>query len=156
MVTALSSEPTDDGFAFRLERSRLIGGKVRLPVKEWAGAPGTKQLAGISQLLAWVDEEQAVANEDTVVVPFGTVAKLSTSEARSLSVAPDAPFVLDVQHIGIISDQNFRFRTTWLQPNGQPVLGARQLGSALIVGSRHFRIPDRLFAILTACEDFNK
>lgn len=155
MATKLVSEPTETGFAFFLERSKVLTGRSRLPTQEWATAAVGRDLAGVSQLLAWADEEAAATSADSIVVPFKAIAGLGANEAHALSLPPPPPYLLDVQHVGIISDPQFRFKTIWLQPNGQPVPGLKRVGSALKVGSRNYRIPEPIFGILEACEAFN-
>src|SRR6266404_4481596 len=98
MATKLVSEPTDAGFVFGMERSRLLARPIRLPVPEWAGASAASALPGVSQILAWVEEDVAISTEDAIIVPFKAIAELPASRARTLSLAQDVPYLLDVQH----------------------------------------------------------
>jgi hypothetical protein len=155
MATGLISEPTEGGYVFQLERQRALSGKSPLPVSDWITAAGGGEIAGVSQLLSWVEDEKAFGDAKSVTVPHDIIASLDAASAHGLSLAPSAPYVLDVQHIGIISQPEFRFKATWLQTNGQPVPGLKRMGSALKVGTRHFRIPEPLYGIVESCETFN-
>ena len=144
-----------NGFVFRLIRHRLVGSDIPLPISEWAEHTPKEQLAGTGQLLAWVDEDEAIIAGDTVVVPHAKMAILDNLTATALGAPPTVPYLLDLQHTGTMDQPGFRFRLTWLHMNGQPVPGLKRTGAALQIGSRTYRIPDPLFSIIEAAEAFN-
>ena len=150
------SEAVPEGIAFRLLHHRILGAPVAIPINEWAAKSAEAQLPGVARLLTWVDEDEAAAIDDTtVVVPHASVAALETANAQMLALPPTPPYLLDIQHVGTMDRPDFRFRVSWLQPNGQPMPGLRRVGASLISGGRTFRIPEPLFGIIEAIDDFN-
>lgn len=155
MAIHIISEPSKHGFEFRVTRDRALGSPIQVPLSEWVSVASPSDLAGISQLVAWVDDDVAVVQGDRICVPHKVIANLSSNVARLVCVPPPVPYVLDIQHMGTIDRPDFRFKTTWLLPNGQAVPGATRVGAALLAGSRFYRISEPLFEIIEACEAFN-
>lgn len=152
----LSCEVQSNGFAFRLLRHRVLGPAQSVAISEWTEAASEPLLPGISQLLAWVDDEDVAAVAgDAVLVPHHIVAALDAMRARLISAPQSPPYLLDLQHVGTIDRPEFRFKVTWLQTNGQPVPGVRKEGASLKVGTKIFRIPEPLYGIVEAADAFN-
>lgn len=151
----LSCEVHNKGFYFRLMRHPLLGKPAPLPITEWTNDTKGEHLPGAVCLLAWVDEEEASIEDNAVIVPHAKMATLDSISASSLSSPPTPPYVLDLQHVGTLDREDFRFKVTWLQTNGQPVPGTHKIGAALTVGSKWFRLPEPLFSIIEASETFN-
>ncbi|HYE36947.1 DEAD/DEAH box helicase [Methylocaldum sp.] len=152
----LSCEVQPQGFEFRLLRHRLLGAAQAFAVSEWPEAASDSLLPGVSQLLAWLDDEASASIVgDVVIVHHHVIAALDIGTARAISAPPTPPFILDLQHVGTIDRPEFRFKITWLQTNGQPVPGLRREGAALKVGSRFFRIPEPFYGIVETADAFN-
>lgn len=153
----LSSEPSKDGFLFRMSRSRIFGSAQALPVADWATSAADAQLPGVAQLLAWADEDKAaIADDFSMIVHHATVAALDAPSAQVLALPPSTPYLLDIQHVGTMDREDFRFRISWLQPNGQPMPGLRRMGAALTAGKQTYRIPEPLYGIIEAITEFDR
>jgi HJR/Mrr/RecB family endonuclease len=156
MGIELTPTPTEHGWVFSLTDRGLFGGSRSIPVTRWTVEASPRLLPGISALQAWVDEDVGSATTEQVTVPHAVIASIDGATAAALLLPATMPYVLDLAHEGTIEQAHFRFRTVWVEPNGQPVLGARREGSALLIGTKMYRIPDPLFSIVEASERFNK
>jgi hypothetical protein len=125
------------------------------PFAEWATAAAPSELGAVGVLVALVENEQARAEVDRVLVPQGAVAGLSEREAEALCLPAAVPFSLEIKHQGTLDQREFRFRYGWARGNGQPVMGASRTGALLRAGSAHYRIPEPFFALVEAMDDFN-
>jgi hypothetical protein len=153
--TQIFSKSTPRGWEFRLTERGMFGRTAIHPVAQWGMAAPPRLLMGVSKLQAWVDDETATAVPETVLVPHAVVAGLDGVDAMALQLPPASPYILDLEHEGTLDQQEFRFRIAWRQVNGQPVPGSRREGSCLMVGSKHYRVPEPLFSILEEIDVFN-
>jgi hypothetical protein len=76
------------------------------------------ELRAIGVLVALVENDQARAEADQVLVPHGTVAELTERDAQALRLPAAVPFSLEIKHQGTLDQPEFRFRYGWVRGNG--------------------------------------
>ncbi len=143
------------GVKFRLQESALLRSEKFVPVANWGGSGSSKELAGLAHLVAWTDEDFCEIGEDYICVPHDQIAMLRDSVAYALQLPEIAPYTLNLQNNGTLDQPTFKFRATWLQQTGQPLLGAKRLGAFLSVGNNVYRVPEEIYQLLEATEAFN-
>ncbi|MEO5376792.1 MAG: DEAD/DEAH box helicase [Magnetococcus sp. DMHC-6] len=148
-------EVKPEGFTLKLLSHSLFVKSHPLPTEEWIQRVTPAQVAGIGQILAWVDEEIASKNGVEVLIPHARIAAFDLAMALDLSLPPIWPYLLDLQHDGTVEQAKFRFKISWLQPNGQSVLGVKRNGASINKGNIKYRLSEPLFGILEAAETFN-
>ena len=153
----LAAAPDPNGVAFRLLSKPLIGVERAVDVQAWSTVESADLALPIGRLIVWRDEEIASQVGEAIIVPHATIAGLSDREARQLRLPPPPAVQLHVQCEGTIDQPGFRLRHGWREPTGQPVLGAARTGCWLQIGStRAYRLPEHMFGLVEAIDDFNR
>lgn len=153
-MSDLGWELTSEGILFSLQRRKLFS-RESISIADWAASASKEILPSVVLLLAWLEEGHAEERGNGILVDHARVAGLDVVQAQSLLLPPICPFVLDIQHHGTFDAENFSFRLSWLQPNGQPVPGLRRTGAILESGSGPFRIAEPMYSISEGVAAFN-
>lgn len=153
-MTNWRTVPDAGGWKFQRYAKKLLS-EVTVPVSQWTEDASGPSLSGISYLLNLVEAGEAFAAHGDVVLDHQRVAGMERSIADAVGMAHDVPYVLDIQHHGTIDTPEFRFRASWVQPNGQPVLGSETNGSSLRYGAKTYRVPEPFFSLISAVDEFN-
>jgi len=148
--------PADDSIEFKVIEKRLLGGDRQIAVTDWLSASDKELMLGRAEISAWLDDEQAFASNDLVLVNHSAIAALTERKAQSLSLPPDAPYVLSLDHHSTLDRDDFRFIVGWTGLNGIPAMGAERNGVMLEVGTKTYRLPKPLYELIEAVDQFNE
>jgi len=144
----------DGGLQFSVEDQ---GEKV--PFREWGRLPlrsETGRLVVLGPLLRVCEDEFArETNDDEVLLPHSSVAKLEISEATGLGLPSPAPFSLRIESRGRIDQKSFLCSYRYVNARGQSVLSAKRSGCLLLAAGRTYLLSDPLYSIIEAIDAFN-
>jgi hypothetical protein len=147
----------DQVVTFQLVEKPLLGPKRAIAVVDWLLSAPAEVAPALSYLLGLAEDEgNGIKVESTgVSVPKAMIAALTLASAARLGLPKVVPFILDLQHAGLITEPTFQFRVQWRDMNQRPIMGARRTGALITVGQQTYRIPEPQFTIIDSAEEFN-
>ena len=84
----------ESGVTFRLQESTLLHSDKYVPMANWGESGSSKEMAGLTHLIAWKDEEFSEVEDDCIHVPHDQITALSDAAAHSLQLPDTAPYTL--------------------------------------------------------------
>jgi hypothetical protein len=131
---------------------RFFRGDVIVAPDTWALTASRAGCSAIDALRRFEAQGRAVLDDSGALLDHDAVAALSTAEAVALGLPPPAEVVLALTMRGSLTDAAIEAR--WTRPDGRPLLSAERDGAFLRIGGQAFRLPDPLFGIARALDDY--
>jgi hypothetical protein len=148
-------EPNDNGVVLRLFDKPWVG-KVRvvLPL-DWADHMADSAFAGASRILALLDDADSPVKteDDGVFIDHATLASLNEPQALGLGLPPSVRFPFQVDTKNLITDPDFHIAGRWIGEANRP-LRVQRRGAFLHIEEREYRLPEPLFGLVQAIDDF--
>ena len=129
-----------------------------LPITQWGavridagGRPGSA-----APLLTLIEDGLIEPRQGTSLsVPFERVAAWDHIQISQLGLPPVAPFRLNIQGQGVLSNPGFRFRFQLQNKAGVPAMGTKRTGTLLRVGLQTYSLLAPLYSLIEGMERFN-
>jgi hypothetical protein len=143
------------GATLRLLQKPLIGSAKAVPVEDWAERMTDRAFAGVSHLLAILDNADSPVERrgDGVFIDYLTIASLTEPQALGLGFPPSVRYALQIETKNLITDPDFRILCRWIGL-GNRVLHADREGAFLSLEGAVYRVPEPLFSVIEAAEAF--
>lgn len=169
MSLALIHIPIADGVLFQVAKTSLFRRDTVIPPNEWSSIKLESLASSVAMLLRAREEAglttqpgeegttQAppIYQNNGVLLHHQYVANLSQAQAHLLGLPPCTPLCLSIQSRGIMSQDDFRLDSAWLNPLGQRAIGARRVGAMIQHTGVWQRLPKSLYDLVSAIDDFN-
>lgn len=149
MVTALRFELTPQEAGTEL---RLMGVDGPRPYDGWAIEAPPALMSAVDRIAQFIANDQAIADNDVVLVEHRAVARLSASEAKALGFGPPAEAVAHVAFSGVLGRPGFGATLEWRNTLGRPLPGVRRIGAWLLGSGAPARLPEALFEAACAVD----
>jgi SNF2 family DNA or RNA helicase len=145
----------DQGVRLTLHELPLIGAERIVTPDRWAEVAGEVAFAGIAHVLGLVeaDDGGAFIEGDSIRLSHQALASLTEPRAASLALSHAVPFALSLETDKLITDPAFTVRAGWIEAGNRSVFATRR-GAILERGNEHYRIPEPLFSIIEAVDEF--
>ncbi len=126
--------------------------KKNIPVCLWSDI----EQRNISMLLglAETDQDNIKIDEYSISLSFEKVAELADAEAADLNLSELSNVVLHIKHVGVITQQNFKFSYEWYRA-GRPLPAVKRIGCFLVISNSYFRMPCQFFKIAEGIDKIN-
>jgi len=143
------------GATLRLIEKPRIGRSSTVPVLDWAARMADRAFSGVSRILALLDdvESPVEVNGDGLFIDHTTLASLTEPQALGLGFPPSVRAALQVDAKGLITDPDFSVHARWIGEANRSLWVKRQ-GAFLAVEGQNYRLPEPLFALVKAIDDF--
>jgi hypothetical protein len=143
------------GATLRLIEKSWIGRTSTIPVQEWAARMADQAFSGLSRILALLDDPESPVeiNGDGLFIDHATLAALTEPQAINLGLPPSVRAALQVDASGLITDPDFAVHARWIGEANRSLRVERQ-GAFLAVEGQTYRLPDPLFSLVNAIDDF--
>lgn len=143
--------PTPSGTEFRLYNGDLI-----IPVDVWPLVAPPSLHRAIDILNRLVAEENALLDDEMILVADVAIAGFTASDAGYLSLPPLSDAIARVETDGLVTNPAFRVTLQWRRITGQPYIGAERTGAWLRTGATFGRLSSAVLAIAEAVDDVAK
>jgi hypothetical protein len=148
-------ELSDSGLIISLaleEKSFLKTKKRVLRIDEWRADKDARTLTGLVALHLYVENNED-STATSVLVPHDAVAVMTDQEARALNLPVSVPYQLRIWSEGRQIDNSIQLQSEFLDM-GKHVLVDGRIGSILIMGRKHYRIPSPLYELCEIVKKF--
>jgi hypothetical protein len=149
-------ETNSEGATLRLIEKPWIGRSSAVPVQDWAARMADHAFSGLSRILALLDDPNSSVelSGDGLLLDHVTIAALTEPQALSLEFPPSVRAALQVDVSGLITDPDFSVHARWIGEANRSLRVERH-GAFLAVEGRAYRLPEPLFSLLNAIDDFS-
>jgi hypothetical protein len=148
-------EPNGKGAVLRLFEKPWVGKARAVAPPDWADCMADGAFAGASRILALLDDPDSPVEmkDDGVFIDHATLASLNEPQALGLGLPPSVRFALQVDTKNLVTDPDFRITGRWIDEANRS-LRVRRRGAFLHIEEREYRLPEPLFGLVEAIDDF--
>lgn len=150
-----SYEAVDGGIVLRLLESRTLRSDAPIAVEEWVKRTSDLGLSAVARVLALSEDSESSVEPKAggIFIDHHTIAELTEPQALSLSLPPATRLTLQIETQNLITDTDFRIIGRWIGEANRPSR-ARRDGAFLLVNDQRYRVPQPLFDLIEAIDDF--
>lgn len=103
-----------------------------------------------------IDEDQAILQEQEVIIPHPVAAGLPPDERASLGLPEPYPFFIEIKAAGNLSDPGFHYIYAFTDGCGQPLVNPRRIGSYLeLAPGQGYLLSQQQYALLETLDACN-
>jgi SNF2 family DNA or RNA helicase len=123
-----------------------------IPPSEWMMHASGPILPAVASLKALADSGEAETSDQGFILDYARLVQLPEHEAMALNLHARAPYSLQVQHKGVISEPQFRILWNLRQRSGSQVVVSERQGCFIRVGGMWYRLSATQFHLIEACD----